>query len=79
MNLTLHVPTAETPLNGNRLGSTDLAGTGVGVQIKALSADFAFQPQIYRADGEQVRLPAGAYTVEYTRGPSICPASTRSP
>jgi hypothetical protein len=31
--------------------------------------DFFFQPQIYRADGEHVLLPAGTYDVEYTRGP----------
>lgn len=31
--------------------------------------DFFFQPQIYRADGEYVMLPAGKYNVTYTRGP----------
>ncbi|MCF2521046.1 CehA/McbA family metallohydrolase [Dyadobacter sp. CY351] len=31
--------------------------------------DFFFQPQIYRADGEHVMLPAGKYQVSYTRGP----------
>ena len=36
---------------------------------KRLAPDFAFHPQIYRADGERVRLPAGEYVVEYTRGP----------
>ena len=36
---------------------------------KRLAPDFAFHPQIYRADGEKVRLPAGAYTIEFTRGP----------
>jgi hypothetical protein len=38
-------------------------------QAKRLAPDFAFHPQIYRADGEKVRLPAGEYTVEYGRGP----------
>ena len=38
-------------------------------KTKRLAPDFAFHPQIYRADGEQVRLPTGAYTVEVTRGP----------
>lgn len=38
-------------------------------KTKRLAPDFAFQPQVYRTDGEQIRLPAGAYTVEYTRGP----------
>jgi len=31
--------------------------------------DFFFQPQIYRSDGEHVQLPAGKYTVTFTRGP----------
>ena len=36
---------------------------------KRLAPDFFFQPQIYRADGESVELPAGYYTFEYTGGP----------
>ncbi|MEJ7616200.1 MAG: CehA/McbA family metallohydrolase [Pyrinomonadaceae bacterium] len=36
---------------------------------KRLAPDFAFHPQIYREDGERIRLPAGDYEVEYTRGP----------
>jgi len=38
-------------------------------QAKRLAPDFAFHPQVYRADGEVIKLPAGEYTVEYTRGP----------
>ena len=38
-------------------------------QAKRLAPDFAFHPQIYRADGEKIRLPAGDYQVEFTRGP----------
>jgi hypothetical protein len=38
-------------------------------QAKRLAPDFFFQPQVYRADGETITLPPGAYTVEYTRGP----------
>ena len=38
-------------------------------QAKRLAPDFSFHPQIYRADGEHVLLPPGAYTVEYGRGP----------
>ena len=38
-------------------------------QVKRLAPDFAFHPQIYRANGEFVLLPPGKYTVEYTRGP----------
>jgi hypothetical protein len=38
-------------------------------QAKRLAPDFAFQPQVYRADGETLRLPEGGYSVEFTRGP----------
>ena len=38
-------------------------------QAKRLAPDFAFHPQIYRADGETVKLPPGPYRVEFTRGP----------
>jgi len=38
-------------------------------QAKRLAPDFAFHPQVYRADGETVRLPAGTYTIEFGRGP----------
>jgi len=36
---------------------------------KRLAPDFGFQAQIYRSDGEIMKLPAGPYTIEYTRGP----------
>lgn len=36
---------------------------------KRLAPDFAFQPQVYRADGEVMKLPKGVYSIEYTRGP----------
>ena len=38
-------------------------------QTKRLAPDFAFQPQIYRADGEHLTLAPGSYTVACTRGP----------
>src|SRR5215213_6007088 len=38
-------------------------------KTKRLAPDFSFHPQIYRADGEQIRLPTGVYIVEATRGP----------
>jgi hypothetical protein len=38
-------------------------------QAKRLAPDFFFHPQVYRANGEKVKLPSGTYTVEYTRGP----------
>ena len=36
---------------------------------RRLAPDFFFHPQIYRADGEKVILPAGKYTVTASRGP----------
>ncbi|HEX5105045.1 MAG TPA: CehA/McbA family metallohydrolase, partial [Pirellulaceae bacterium] len=42
-------------------------------QAKRLAPDFAFQPQIYRADGEKLKLPAGTYTVVCSRGPESIP------
>jgi len=38
-------------------------------QAKRLAPDFAFHPQVYRTDGDSLRLPEGEYTVECTRGP----------
>jgi hypothetical protein len=38
-------------------------------KTKRLAPDFSFQPQVYRKDGEQIRLPPGVYTVEVARGP----------
>lgn len=38
-------------------------------QAKRLAPDFFFQPQVYRASGEFLMLPAGDYTFEYSRGP----------
>jgi hypothetical protein len=36
---------------------------------KRLAPDFAFHPQVYRTDGEIIKLPDGAYTIEFSRGP----------
>jgi len=36
---------------------------------KRLAPDFPFQPQVYRYDGETLRLPEGYYTVAYSGGP----------
>jgi len=38
-------------------------------QVKRLAPDFAFHPQVYRADGESVLLPPGNYSIECARGP----------
>lgn len=42
-------------------------------QSKRLAPDFFFQPQVYRASGETVRLPAGEYSVACSRGPESIP------
>jgi hypothetical protein len=51
----------------------DSEGRIYPAQSKRLAPDFFFHPQIYRASGEQVRLPAGAYTVRCWRGPESIP------
>jgi hypothetical protein len=38
-------------------------------QAKRLAPDFAFQPQVYRGDGDVLSLPAGTYEVQFSRGP----------
>jgi hypothetical protein len=47
----------------------DAQGRVYPSQAKRLAPDFAFHPQVYRKDGEVLRLPAGTYTVEFSRGP----------
>jgi hypothetical protein len=51
----------------------DARGRVYPSQAKRLAPDLAFQPQIYRADGESITLPDGAYTVEFSRGPESIP------
>jgi hypothetical protein len=36
---------------------------------KRLAPDFSFHAQVYRGDGEKVKLPEGAYDIELLRGP----------
>ncbi|MBM3955418.1 MAG: hypothetical protein FJ309_12505 [Planctomycetes bacterium] len=54
---------------------TDGAGRVYPPQAKRLAPDLFFQKQIYRFDGETVRLPDGAYRVECSRGPESIPES----
>jgi hypothetical protein len=42
-------------------------------QAKRLAPDFAFHPQVYRADGEVLRLPEGRYNIRFARGPESIP------
>jgi len=38
-------------------------------QFKRLAPDFFFHPQVYRSDGETMKLPSGEYEVTFQRGP----------
>jgi len=44
---------------------------------KRLAPDFSFEPQIYRSDGESIRLPDGDYTVVSTGGPEYVSLTKR--
>ena len=52
-----------------RLQFVDDQGHVYPPQPKRLAPDLFFQKQIYRADGEEVRLPPGKFTLYYGRGP----------
>ncbi len=52
-----------------RLQFVDDQGHVYPPQPKRLAPDLFFQKQIYRADGEEVRLPPGKFTLLYGRGP----------
>lgn len=47
----------------------DRQGRTYPARSKRLEPDLFFHDQVYRANGENVRLPAGEYNVTYTRGP----------
>src|SRR5262249_46448449 len=55
----------------------DAAGRVYPSQAKRLAPDFAFHPQIYRSDGETIRLPAGEYDVLFERGPESLPRNLK--
>lgn len=46
-------------------------------QSKRLAPDFSFHPQVYRGDGESVRLPPGTYQIELSRGPESVVKTSR--
>ena len=56
---------------------TDERGRTYPPQAMRLAPDMRFHAQIYRGDGETVRLPDGDYTIESRRGPEYLPQSTR--
>ncbi len=55
----------------------DAQGRVYPSQAKRLAPDFAFHPQVYRADGESLTLPAGTYEIQMTRGPESLPVHRR--
>lgn len=52
---------------------TDQQGHVFPAPSKRLAPDFSFHSQVYRGDGETLRLPEGKYTVEFRRGPESVP------
>ena len=56
---------------------TDAAGRVYPARSKRLAPDFFFQPQVYRADGESIRLPAGEYSIACGRGPEYVVQNAR--
>ena len=51
----------------------DAQGRVYPSQTKRLAPDFGFHPQVYRADGETIKLSAGEYMMEVSRGPEYIP------
>ena len=52
----------------------DKAGRICPPMAMRIAPDMAFQPQVYRADGESVCLPDGEYLIESKRGPEYLSA-----
>ena len=55
----------------------DALGRVYPAPSKRLAPDFGFHPQVYRGDGEVLRLPEGSYTFEFSRGPESIPKTDR--
>lgn len=51
----------------------DQAGRVYPSQVKRIAPDFFFHPQVYRADGESLKLPPGIYDITFQRGPESVP------
>ncbi len=74
-DLALHVLDEDAKPTTAAFVFRDRAGRIYPSQAKRLAPDLAFQPQVYRADGESIKLPAGPYIVEVSRGPEYLPAT----
>lgn len=46
-------------------------------QVMRIAPDLPFQKQVYRADGETLRLPKGGYTITCWRGPEYVTTTTK--
>lgn len=57
-----------TPTTGKFI-FRDQQGRVYPARARRLAPDFFFHDQVYRSHGDTVLLPAGNYTVDYTRGP----------
>jgi hypothetical protein len=55
----------------------DHAGRVYPSQVKRVAPDFFFHPQIYRGDGETIKLPDGDYDITFARGPESVPERRR--
>jgi hypothetical protein len=51
----------------------DKSGRVYPSQAKRLAPDFFFHPQVYRMDGESLKLPQGEYDIVFDRGPESIP------
>lgn len=51
----------------------DQAGRVYPSQVKRVAPDFFFHPQVYRIDGESLKLPPGTYDITFQRGPESIP------
>jgi hypothetical protein len=55
----------------------DRAGRVYPSQVKRVAPDFFFHPQVYRGDGETIKLPHGEYDITFHRGPESLAESRR--
>jgi hypothetical protein len=55
----------------------DRMGRVYPAQSKRMAPDFHFHPQVYRGDGESLKLPDGEYTIEASRGPESVPVTEK--
>ncbi len=68
-DLPLHILDADGSPTTASLLITDSLNRIYPVQAKRALPDLWFERQIYRRDGETIRLPAGTYSLQYGRGP----------